>query len=523
LIRRLLVWVGGADPNILRLVPAEAIRHARVGLLTLLSFALTLASVTTLLAQPEVPGVMVVVGALFGLFTVMVERMLTAVGPPHESLKQRVATAAPKALVAVALGAIVAAPIVLAVYRVEINGELQIRRELAASAQQQELDNFAANDQIRALDERVRQLRATISDPSSDPAVERAASALEAANRAYDRAEAEVQCEATGTCGSNRVGRGPYYRELVARAEAARAARDRAKAEYDSAVAAAGAKAQQELDTLLKRREELFTAQRAKTDRAVAAALSAGPDGLQQRWQALTALARRGDAVGGGVLLLMVLLTFMSAAPVLVRLAQALGQPSTYDRIRRERQLVDAEVRELAAAYRASLVADVPVMFRGRITLIPPDTETATGGRIWTAGPERELHFAVVVSTGLDNYENAPTQSGSGAALSERMAVESGRDSDSVDLDLDIDVPFVRVLPASHRTTLGTDHDEQRLDVVMHTPREGEYDGRLSVYCAGRLVQSVPWLIKVSDDTPTGEAGESDPVRSSAGADDSHA
>jgi hypothetical protein len=354
-----LAQLAGAQPDLLRQAPADKTRHSAMGgvLLTTATVAGVSAAFALNTAVGLDPVSSVVVGALWGWVIFNLDRMLVISMGRHGGWLRNLFTALPRVALAVVIGFVISAPLVLRIFQPEIGSELEVmRNERFVESQTQIGERFA---QIPVLEQREVELQGTVSGqvrPSvaADPEVERLQTAFDAKNAEYQTAEQNVVCENDGTCGSGAVGRGPSYREKVEIRDRLRGERDDLRAELDRAIGDAQtrletgaqsqvAAAQAELTRVRGELAEL-RAEKAAEEARVAGA-EENSQGLLARLEALDRLTAQGGTMLAAHLALALLFIFIELLPVLVKLLALFGEETHYE------QLVAAQEADLKQSY----------------------------------------------------------------------------------------------------------------------------------------------------------------------------
>ena len=375
MIHRFLVWLSAADPDILARCPSERVRYKAMGAAVLTTSAIGAVScafaVSMALRAPV--AVAVVVGLGWGMALLNIDRMLIGGVHRRDTWWGNLLIALPRVGLALLIGTVVATPLVLQVFENEINAQLDLNRQSAQEKFARALDADPRFARIPELDKRVAELQ-QIGDngPASavdqDPTVQRLQREFDKLDVDYQAADREVICENEGTCGSNKVGRGPAYREKVERRDRLRAERDAKRAELDAARSAAqGRESTSRTSTQENARSELATAradlERLKRDRRALEdsfrVTSTNDRGLLARIGALDALRERDTTLGWAYLLLILLLAALEMLPVLAKLMMSLGEASSYEQIRQDAEAADIALATASFAERCQVaIAD---------------------------------------------------------------------------------------------------------------------------------------------------------------------
>ncbi|MBM7774009.1 hypothetical protein JOD54_004213 [Actinokineospora baliensis] len=338
----MLVRLAGARPDLLAKAPGERYHFASTGAVLLVGavvagisayFALTM---TTRLSVP----VAVVVSVGWVLLVLGFSRLLVVTVTRGRWTRQVLAVG-PRLLLAALVGAVVAAPLVLQVFRSEVEVQLQVLAAEKIAAFGQEL---SASPRYAVIPDLQRQLadELRIADSTTqalvdaDPAVVRARTAVQETRTRYETAQQLLVCEISGTCGTGRPGVGDAVRER-------QSARDVSLKDYDDAKARL-ARAEQDArtsapkmadgaetnaDRLATQLNELRSAQ--ATELSAFAQDVRADTGLLSRLEALSAIGGRG--IGAAQWMMFALFTTLHMQPVLTRLIRVTGAPTLYDEL----------------------------------------------------------------------------------------------------------------------------------------------------------------------------------------------
>jgi hypothetical protein len=150
--RRSLSWsivaLAGAAPEIVDQVPVERAKFESRGLAVLLSSVIAVASMWFALTASGVSGILAAPAGLLGGLTVMgIDRWLVTSMPLGGGWR-RLAAAGPRLALALLLGTLISAPMVLHLFRQPIDGEISAIR-------QHQLSAFHASPQYTQLNQRV--------------------------------------------------------------------------------------------------------------------------------------------------------------------------------------------------------------------------------------------------------------------------------------------------------------------------------------------------------------------------------
>ncbi|GIF73923.1 DUF4407 domain-containing protein [Asanoa siamensis] len=343
----ILAWLGGGQRHILREAPGDATKLASMGAVLVGTAAVASASAAFALttAVGLTTPAAVVVGILWGLLILALDRMLVISMSRRTGFWPNVAAAAPRLVLALLIGAVISVPLVLRIFQPEINSELQVMRSESLIANQKKLDEQFAD--LPTLQARVDELQAVADgreqpNVSSDPDVRTARDAVTTAQKSYDDAAAKAQCELDGRCGTGRAGQGDAWRSAQTTADRALATLNAAKAELaavETAVrdrisggaAAAASSARAELTTLRPTLDERVAA-RAQVLRDMEKGEKENT-GLLSRLEALDRLSDGRPMMFLAHWALILLFACIELLPVIAKLFSSSGPPTLYEQL----------------------------------------------------------------------------------------------------------------------------------------------------------------------------------------------
>ncbi|AEH11671.1 MULTISPECIES: DUF4407 domain-containing protein [Protofrankia] len=350
-MRRLLIWLSGANSQILQRCPTDRAKYVGIGsavLTTALMAATSCAFALHMALQLPIASCLLIGGA-WGLAIMSLDRWLVASVQRREHWYQNLVVALPRLVLAVLIGLVISTPLVLRIFEPEIQAEMvTIHRERA-----DEFDRAMQNDertkQIGDLRTQQAQLQATVAaggvvtDVNRDPEVARLQPQVDAARTRYNDAEQAVVCEKEGRpgCGSGRPGAGVAYDEKVTIRDRAGAELARLQRQLDAAISAAQANqnasrattlanAQSELERVNTQLDSLERSRAA--DIAAFNAENSDDTGMLIRIEALDRLTSERPSLGRAHLLLLLFITAIECLPVLVKFLMSLGVPTLYER-----------------------------------------------------------------------------------------------------------------------------------------------------------------------------------------------
>jgi hypothetical protein len=416
-IRSGLLGVAGVHRDLLVLCPSEVEKLVNLGAAVLVSTTIagtagTIAAATVLGAGSFPAWVWppaVLVGVVYGLVVFAIDRFLvsTPLNPPDPDTPPpspaRVAVrlvtgVTPRLVLAVLMGALAAEPLLLVVFRTEINTRLDTQQADLVQAERDRIEATYATELDR-IDTRTTNLTAT------DPALTAARETVTNLDGEIATVEADLaslqlslrdEIAGVATDGSTgRTGDGPVADQIRAQIAQTETRLDGLTTQRATAATALDAVLSDnpvdpdtvtaELDTLAVQRSELEAAR--TTDLAAIPTSTARPDGLLARIEALEWLTRHRTATGeaGGlsaagvaVWLLRAWLITLDVLPIASKVALAMRQVRPYDEVVAAHAA--GERRRARALARLTppldLTSGLPAAYRTRPGLIAPAPTT---------------------------------------------------------------------------------------------------------------------------------------------------
>ncbi len=382
-VNRFLLAVAGSNRAVLDHAPRDLAKQASLGgtLLTTAALAAVAGALALWMALDVAPWLAGVLGALWGLAILNLDRWLITSTPRLSSKKATLALAAPRVVLAVVIGLVVSTPLTLQIFKAEIDSELIAMHTEELEAFETRLD---ADPRFSDIDEKkaeISELQLAIAagapadSVSANPEVAALTAQLAQVTIDYNAAEQEVACEKDGTCGSGVIGAGPAFEEKQARrdrlaGEVSRlqAALDAKTAEVRQSVATSTEQAaisnQARVDDLT---DQVADAERKRTAEVAAHdATTESNDGLLARLEALHRLTADSWILQFAHILLFLFLTAIECLPIFFKTLLALTKPTLYESlaqmeddrgVTRAKLRLDVEHAEAMAVAQASLEA----------------------------------------------------------------------------------------------------------------------------------------------------------------------
>tara|TARA_R100000935_G_scaffold58869_1_gene98825 strand:+ start:8163 stop:9419 length:1257 start_codon:yes stop_codon:yes gene_type:complete len=207
-LHRLFLWSSGADLDILDQAPTDENKYYGIGgTIIFTALMATFAGGYAFFTAFKIPILSVFFGLFWGALIFNLDRYIVSsfgVGDGKKTIsKQELIEAAPRLLMAILLGFVIATPLELKLFEREIRAEIKkenlitIQDQKTDAIKKAELENQFYLDEISTLrnrtDERIAELR----------------SKKEKRDEAYDK----YMCELNGTCGTGVPGDGPVFKE----------------------------------------------------------------------------------------------------------------------------------------------------------------------------------------------------------------------------------------------------------------------------------------------------------------------
>ncbi|WP_433605205.1 DUF4407 domain-containing protein [Dactylosporangium sp. CA-139114] len=368
--RSLLLWLSGADMDTLAQAPRERRKFVGVGGIVLTTAVLACVSASFALSKgARAPLYAAIpIGLLWGLAIMNLDRWLVTATQRRPKWWQNLLTALPRILMALVIGAVISTPLVLWLFRPEIEAQLNTIHQRKLDAHQQSLLNDARFKDIPALQQRIATNQATADGRSAatdaDPTVKDLQAKYDDLDKRYQAAQAEATCEFDGTCGSKSFGGGPAYQQKKAVADDLKRQRDTVGGQLEQARKNAAdqqakdagqqrataseevRKDQAELDRLQKLRQS--EEDQFKRD-------TANDTGLLAQLDALSELTGKNATLQGAYLMLLLFITTIEVLPVVVKFLINLAPPTAYDTILEKSEQADVFAAEQELARRQNL------------------------------------------------------------------------------------------------------------------------------------------------------------------------
>ena len=370
-----LAAIAGGRADVFASAPGDRIRYSAMGgvIISTASVAAASAAMAVHMAM-GVPVVgAVLIGLAWGVIIFNLDRLLVVQMMRQDKKWVSLVAAAPRVLLALVLGAVISTPVVLQIFRPEIDTELIV---MQAERNTEYNKKMSANPEYAKIPDLQAQIKADQStvdrgapvDVESDPTVAGARQQYDAAQKAYATAEQNVVCEKEGSCGSGKRGAGIAFREKVQIRDDRKKTRNEAAARLAGArrsVTANLAKAQTTALSAAQARLAANQAQlndlntRLNADRRAHEASSKEDNGLLARLEALDRLGDDRPILQTAHTTLFLLFLALELLPVLMKLLQVLGPETRYEREAEKQDDLHAEVAQAGRELTLTIERDI--------------------------------------------------------------------------------------------------------------------------------------------------------------------
>ncbi|WP_250213414.1 DUF4407 domain-containing protein, partial [Acrocarpospora catenulata] len=367
MLGRWLIVLSGARQDILDQCQSERAKFQGLGGAILTTSGIAVLSMTFALASAlkVFLPLAVLAGLAWGVAILSLDRWLVASLPPHGG--RRFWLALPRILLALLLGAVISTPLVLQIFKPEIDAQIvQIQRERG--------DAFVLAQQSGGIGQRIAELEKSAADlqnvidsggktpldPANDPRMKELVEARKEAQAQQDKFYQEWQCQLYGGANCLKPGSGPLARKAKENLDAAQKKvrdidKDIAKRREELAATDASgqasrlAQATEDLNAVRSQLATLNEQQNAMRDKYINENVDS--DGLLLRLDALNEVSKNNTSLNAARALLFLFFMLIECLPVMVKLMQRAGM---YDRIlaAKEKQEMEAAIKDIRAASR---------------------------------------------------------------------------------------------------------------------------------------------------------------------------
>ena len=374
MISRFLVSLTGADYQLLVKV-REVRKYAGMGGAVLMTGVLAAVSAGfALRTAVDAPlWLALMLGGVWGIAILNLDSWIVASNKRLATWWKTVGAAVPRLLLAVVLGVVISEPLVLQVFKTEIDAELTVMRAEDQGAFDERLTEDPRYQRLAREKQEARRIQDEVAAGmpatavTDDPDVKQAQATYDRLDAQLQQAQARTSCEGRGTCGTGQAGAGRIFqtnldtqRRLEGQVGQAQVALDEARAEARrEALDQTRARARAAEVRLAELEASIADAERQRQHEIEEhRAEVRASDGLLARMRALGRVADDEPELAFARWFLFVFLLVIECTPVLVKLLSNLMPPSDYERyftVEQEQLLTQRGLESRAALDRIGL------------------------------------------------------------------------------------------------------------------------------------------------------------------------
>jgi hypothetical protein len=359
-----LIWLSGADTEVLEDAPRERRKYVGVGGIVLTTSVLAAVSCTfALRIAVHLPLlVALIAGIAWGLAIMNLDRWLISATLRQKHWYHNFALALPRVILALIIGAAVSTPLVLQVFDSEIKNELEVIHRDDQETFRKNLDTDPRFVGIPGLEKRIVELNKIVDTGIDQSVVEKDATVvriqgeIDELQPRVDAARDEFIAENSGEGGTGKPGRGPVWLDkkqkfddlngqLIGKQNELVAARNAVVARLRSQEDDVRRTAQAELKAKSAELERLQE-QKKQAEGAFTGA-SEDSNGLLARLEALDHLGQRNGTMRAAHLVLLALITAIEILPIFTKFLMTIGRQNAYERIAEDKDETDIRRIEL--------------------------------------------------------------------------------------------------------------------------------------------------------------------------------
>lgn len=348
-MRRFLIWLSGARWDLLAYSPGDRAKYEGVGGAILITATLAGVSMTFALntALNVFLPLAILAGAAWSLAIMQLDRWLVVSIQRRSEPWKNLYPAVPRLLLALLFGVVISTPLVLQIFRPEIEAKIVELRQNDADAFRRQQQSGAVGATISRLSAQRDALQKIVAsggdtpqNPEADPKVVGLRSQLTRAETARDKAYKEWRCQLYGPC--KPTGPGPLaaadeqaYRTAQRQVNKINGQIEDRKAQLTSNDQASRAQRVSDAKTALPQVQSRladYTTQQQALQRTFDAK-NRGSAGLLMRLKALDEVSKEDSTLNTARLLLLLLFTTIECLPVFVKLLLTFGPENNYERI----------------------------------------------------------------------------------------------------------------------------------------------------------------------------------------------
>lgn len=358
-MRRLLIWLSGVRTDLLDEARGDRAKYEGVG--AAIFFTATLAGVSMTFALNTALGVFlplaILAGAAWSMGIMQLDRWLVVSIQRRDKPWQNLYMAGPRLMLALLFGVVISTPLVLQIFRPEIEAKVVEIRQHDADAFRRQQQTGAVGATVARLTaerdsfEKIIQSGGDVPEnPETDPKIVGLRSQLTKAQPNRDKALKDWQCQLYGPCkptGSGPVARADEqtYRTDQRQVDSLNRQIEDRKKQLTANDQASRARRVSDAKTTLPQVEsqlKTFTDQQDALQQTFDAK-NRGSAGLLLRLKALDQVSAEDSTLNTARLLLLLLITTIECLPVLVKLLLTLGPMNSYEKLQAEAEAVETE------------------------------------------------------------------------------------------------------------------------------------------------------------------------------------
>ncbi|MCO6005403.1 DUF4407 domain-containing protein [Actinoallomurus purpureus] len=389
-VRRFLIWLSGARSEVLARCPTDRGKYEGIGSAVLITSVMAGISMTFALNTALMVALPIAIGfgLAWSLAIMSLDRWLVTSIQRHESAWKNFIPAIPRLVLALLFGLVISTPLVLQIFKPEIEVQIVQIQENQANGFRKEQVNGDVGKGITALQGQAQRLQRVISsggddpvDPGSDAKVVGLTKQRDAQQKTTNAQFKDWQCQLYGPC--KPAGDGPLARAKETSYRRAQSdlndlntqieARKRELTATDSN--GRQARVDYARGTLPGVQRQLQTLQQQQQARQRAyEASNKASKGLLIRLQALDQVAKKNGTLRSAQILLFLFITAIECLPVIVKLLHTFGPPNSYEKI-------------LALEERAQVRVASEMLKKEQMRELFGDVDGDDVSRIWDSGP----------------------------------------------------------------------------------------------------------------------------------------
>ncbi|WP_131742746.1 DUF4407 domain-containing protein [Actinomadura roseirufa] len=373
--RSLLIWLSGADPDVLEHAATDRAKYQGMGgaVLTTATLAALSMFFAMRMAMRAHPVVALLIAAVWFLAILNLDRWLMVSLQRSPRLLGVLRSAAPRIVLALLFGAVISTPLTLQIFRPEVEDEITRLRIEQSDRTQLTIQSGEVGKKIQALEKREAALLETVRsggaivNVEADGQIVAMRARLEPLKTERDQWADKATCELTGdkcTGTSHKSGPGPRYQNYLAKQRRAEGeiskingqiAQRETEMRKDAQTSRARTldEANRDLKPVQQQLGRLRDLQ--KDEQSQSEKTNAKNTGLLIRIRALDKAADGDATLWWARAMLFLLITALECLPVFVKVMAMLGRPGVYERVLAEFEREGVELGRQAARNRRAM------------------------------------------------------------------------------------------------------------------------------------------------------------------------